>query len=568
MQSQNPNITYKYDKMISYLSVLIISSISFFMFSIFINNFMQITISKDLYLTFHVFLEIASALVALSIFIVLFFTYDIFHRKYSLILANTFFITGVLDIFHMLTYKGMYNLFPQSIQTPTYFWIYSRFVLGIGLFISYVTKKNAITSVKKGYSLFIGTLIVFFIFFLSSIYVDYMPKLIIPGSGLTNTKIISEYLITAIFVIDIFLYIKRNKEDMNIAHTYMLAGLILGVFAELCFMMYINVYDTLNLAGHILKIVSYGYIFRAVFVKNVRRPYEKIFEQKELLTVDINDLYVAMEEKTAEIFNQNKVLEGINDKLNDDLNATSEIQQAMFPKNEAIISDLRFDAQVIPCEQLSGDYINYFNIGNDNVGFYIMDVSGHGVAAAMLGVFAAQSIGESMRKKHKGASAFSPAAILNNFYSLFNESSFPDELHIVMLYGMYNKKNNKIILSSAGLNCKPILVSQDGRASFVDIQGGFPICKLGDIFEPDFIDYEIDLKMGEKLILYTDGLTEMRKNTREFWGADSFLAYIQTIGKEPSFIIKENIKTQVEKNISKSEQEDDITFCIIEKLSM
>ena len=568
MQSQNPNITYKYDKMISYLSVLIISSISFFMFSIFINNFMQITISKDLYLTFHVFLEIASALVALSIFIVLFFTYDIFHRKYSLILANTFFITGVLDIFHMLTYKGMYNLFPQSIQTPTYFWIYSRFVLGIGLFISYVTKKNAITSVKKGYSLFIGTLIVFFIFFLSSIYVDYMPKLIIPRSGLTNTKIISEYLITAIFVIDIFLYIKRNKEDMNIAHTYMLAGLILGVFAELCFMMYINVYDTLNLAGHILKIVSYGYIFRAVFVKNVRRPYEKIFEQKELLTVDINDLYVAMEEKTAEIFNQNKVLEGINDKLNDDLNATSEIQQAMFPKNEAIISDLRFDAQVIPCEQLSGDYINYFNIGNDNVGFYIMDVSGHGVAAAMLGVFAAQSIGESMRKKHKGASAFSPAAILNNFYSLFNESSFPDELHIVMLYGMYNKKNNKIILSSAGLNCKPILVSQDGRASFVDIQGGFPICKLGDIFEPDFIDYEIDLKMGEKLILYTDGLTEMRKNTREFWGADSFLAYIQTIGKEPSFIIKENIKTQVEKNISKSEQEDDITFCIIEKLSM
>ena len=92
----------------------------------------------------------------------------------------------------------------------------------------------------------------------------------------------------------------------------------------------------------------------------------------------------------------------------------------MFPKKDLVINDLRFNFEIFPCEELSGDYVNYFSIDDENIGFYIMDVSGHGVAAAMLGVFAAQSIGESMRIKYKEASIFSPAAVLNHFYSLFN----------------------------------------------------------------------------------------------------------------------------------------------------
>lgn len=566
MQSQTSITKDRYEHPFRFLMLVITGGIIFLLFSIYINDYIDINLSANTYLIFHIFIELTSAIIALCIFIVLYFTYDIFYRRYALIIANTFFIVGVLDIFHLFTYKGMYNLFPENLQTPTYFWIFSRVILGLGLFLAYMTKKETISSLSKGYSLIISISIILFSIYLSVIFIDEMPLLLVLGQGLTNTKIYTEYAITAIFLVDIFIYAKRNYKDMDMPHTYMLSGIVLGVFVEICFMLYVNVYGTLNIAGHILKIISYGFIFRAVFVKNVRRPYQKIYEQKEMLTIDIDDLHIAMEEKTAEIYKQNKILEDINYKMKDDLDSTSVIQQAMFPNTEETINGLKFNAKVMPCDHLSGDYINYFNIDDNNVGFYIMDVSGHGVAAAMLGVFAAQSIGDSMRIKYKEASVFSPASVLNHFYTLFNQSGFPDEMHIVMLYGMYNMENGKVTLSSAGLNCKPIFISQEGRTTFVDIDSGFPICKLGDVFEPEFIDYEMDLKSGEKLILYTDGLTEMRKNSGEFWGADSFLAYIQFIGANNSVDLKDKIKAQVEENISKSEQDDDITFCVIEKI--
>ena len=100
------------------------------------------------------------------------------------------------------------------------------------------------------------------------------------------------------------------------------------------------------------------------------------------------------------------------------LTETNSQLQLKLGEKDLVINDLRFNFEIFPCEELSGDYVNYFSIDDENIGFYIMDVSGHGVAAAMLGVFAAQSIGESMRIKYKEASIFSPAAVLNHFYSL------------------------------------------------------------------------------------------------------------------------------------------------------
>ena len=76
MQSQVAS-NDKSEKTIRYLSTVVASSVVIFLFSIFINRFVEIKISQDSYLMFHVFTEIASALISFSIFVVLFFTYDL-----------------------------------------------------------------------------------------------------------------------------------------------------------------------------------------------------------------------------------------------------------------------------------------------------------------------------------------------------------------------------------------------------------------------------------------------------------------------------------------------------------
>ena len=549
-----------------YLAALFLSALIFFLAGVYINSFIHIEIPERIFLMFHVFAELISIVIAISIFVVLYFTFDLFKRKHYLILANTFLTVGIIDVFHTLTYKGMYNLFFTGIQTPTYFWLLSRVILGAGLIWSFSTKKERITKMKKEEGLIVSAVLITTVFLMSITFVDYLPRLFIEGQGLTKLKVYSEYFIVATYLIAIGIYIARLKGDYSKSNVHMLSGLILSVFCELTFTLYMTVFDTSNMAGHVLKIISYAYIFWAVFVKNVRRPYENLYLQRERLTLNLSDMEMNIELKSHLIMEQNKKLALVNKKMNDDLKAATEIQKAIFPEPEVQIHDISFSSTLLPCDQLSGDFVNYFKIDEDNLGFYIMDVSGHGVYAAMLGVFASKTIGETIRIEKKNSSVYSPASVLTNFYDLFNKSNFPDEIHIVMLYGLYNKKTGKISISSAGLNCSPILIEKGKAAKYLNIDSGFPICRLGDVFRPEFDDYEIDMKKGDKLFIYTDGLSELRNSNGEFLGNENILDYVNLKSSNNSQTLNRNLSSFIDEYKGEQIQDDDITYCVIEKL--
>ena len=549
-----------------YLGALFLSAMIFFLFGVYINSFVTIEIPQRIFLMFHVFAELISIVIAIAIFVVLYFTFDLFKRKHYLILANTFLIVGILDVFHTLTYKGMYDLFFSGLQTPTYFWILSRFILGAGLIWSFSIKKEKTTTMKKEEGLLVSAVLIITVFLMSITYVDYLPRLFIEGQGLTKFKVYSEYFIVTTYLAAIGLYCARIKGDYSKSNVHMLSGLILSVFSELTFTLYLTVFDTSNMAGHVLKIISYSYIFWAVFVKNVRRPYEHLYLQRERLSLNLSDMEMNIELKSHLIMEQNKKLALVNKKMNDDLIAATEIQKAIFPEPEIQIHDISFSSMLLPCDQLSGDFVNYFKIDEDNLGFYIMDVSGHGVYAAMLGVFASKTIGETIRIEKKNSSVYSPASVLTNFYNLFNKSNFPDEIHIVMLYGLYNKKTQKICISSAGINCSPVLIEKGKAARYLNIESGFPICRLGDVFQPEFEDYEIDMKKGDKLFIYTDGLSELKNERGEFLGNQNILDFINLKSSNNSQTLNRNLSSFISEYKGDQLQDDDITYCIIEKL--
>lgn len=550
-----------------YLGTIFISSFFIVYISIILNNIFNISVSVNSFLIFHIFAELLSILVSTSIFMVLFFTFDIFKKKHHLILANTFFLVGFLDIFHTLTYDGMYNLFSVDVQTPTYFWIFARAVFGIGIMWSFCTPKEKLTGFRKDLGLVISIIIASFLTFLSISYTHMLPVLLVKGVGLTSIKIYMEYAIIFSYVLAGICYLKRMDGNYSSSNIAMLSGIILAIFSEICFTLYANIYDTLNITGHILKIVAYGYIFWAIFVKNVRRPYIQLFEENDHLTVNVNDLHIAIEKNTKEIMAKNETLSTYTKKMEDELAAARDIQIAMLPSGEDTVHDLRFSFEFIPCDELSGDFLNYFAIDDKNVGFYVMDVAGHGVSAAMLGVFAAKSIGESTRIKQKEASLFSPSSVLHHFYDLFNKSHFPDETHMVMLYGIYNKDSGKLTLSSAGLNCAPIVIPNGQEPYFVNMDSGFPICKLGSLFEPEFKDFDIQLGFGDKIFFYTDGVSELKNKDGKFLGSDNLMEFIKESGPMPGPLLKKKIDRVLENHLYGTVKEDDITYCVMEKLS-
>jgi len=108
---------------------------------------------------------------------------------------------------------------------------------------------------------------------------------------------------------------------------------------------------------------------------------------------------------------------------------------------------------------VSGDFCNVFKIDNDNIGFYIGDVSGHGVPAAMLTIFLNQTVKTLLEMETNELNKISPAMVLENIYRSFNSTNFDENVYIVMIYAVYNRHTQVLTYSSAGLNVSPILIN-------------------------------------------------------------------------------------------------------------
>ena len=98
-----------------------------------------------------------------------------------------------------------------------------------------------------------------------------------------------------------------------------------------------------------------------------------------------------------------------------------------------------------------------------------------------------------------------------NLYHTYNEMPFPDEAYLVMLYCIYNTKTHELSYSSAGMNISPIILDANGNVRTIALEG-FPICKFGKYFKPYYETYSIQLKPGDTMIFYTDGLVDMDRD--------------------------------------------------------
>ncbi|MDA9777499.1 response regulator [Rubripirellula sp.] len=153
----------------------------------------------------------------------------------------------------------------------------------------------------------------------------------------------------------------------------------------------------------------------------------------------------------------NEQLESHNDRMSRDLDAAVRIQQSLLPTSDMTIDGLDVAWKYIPCDELAGDFLNYFPLDDEHVALYVVDVSGHGVASSLLSVAVARSMTRNVTSSSILAKlGENETTLITAPHEVAEELNkrFPmeeqGELYFTMFYGVLNRSTGHLRYVSAG----------------------------------------------------------------------------------------------------------------------
>lgn len=200
--------------------------------------------------------------------------------------------------------------------------------------------------------------------------------------------------------------------------------------------------------------------------------------------------------------------------IKNDIEAAAKIQEKLLPTSKVPFHGLEFNWLFKPASDVAGDIFNYFKIDDDHIGFYLLDVAGHGITAAMLSVTLSKTIYPYLLQNnviksysHEGNLIInSPSKVLEYLNAQFNnfEDSFQ---YFTIVYCIISIKNKTLTLSRGG-HPAPILFNEKRELSFIGYNG-FPVGMIQDM---DYEEVTIPFNPGDTLFMYSDGVIECRNS--------------------------------------------------------
>jgi phosphoserine phosphatase RsbU/P len=276
-------------------------------------------------------------------------------------------------------------------------------------------------------------------------------------------------------------------------------------------------------------------------------------------------LQQGLEEKNRELALINSQLQSTHKLIEDDLRAAAWMQQNLLPPPSLKANGIRCHWQFEPSGYVAGDIFNFFAMDDQEVGFYLLDVSGHGVPAAMLSVTLSMILTpdpargsplRSLNPETRQAETLRPDAVIRLLNRRFQSS---DEQYFTMIYGSIDTASSTLRLAQAG-HPAPILIGSEGQLSILGT-GGMP---LGLWPEIEFDSLELPVAAGDRLLLYSDGVTECLNECGEAFGEKRLLNYLSHRTSEPTDELLQGLLHELREWRKRAGSGDDISLLAIE----
>ena len=267
---------------------------------------------------------------------------------------------------------------------------------------------------------------------------------------------------------------------------------------------------------------------------------------------NLNEIMAGMENSLSDYERNLTRITKENERISTELELARKIQENMLPNTFPAFPDRNeFDlyASMDPAKKVGGDFYNYFLIDDDHLCLMIADVSGKGVPAALF-MMASMII-----LANNAGQGLDPCEVMEKTNDLICRKN-EEQMFVTAWLGILEISTGRLVASNAGHEF-PIIRDPKGNYELMQDKHGFV---LGGMEGLKYSQYEIQMKKGTSLFLYTDGLPEASDSVNNMFKTDRI---VEVLNKDPEADPQsqiENMRTAVEEFVGEAEQFDDLTM--------
>ena len=243
------------------------------------------------------------------------------------------------------------------------------------------------------------------------------------------------------------------------------------------------------------------------------------------------------------------------EKVRRDLAMAAEVQTRLLPRDAPRSRAATFAAFTVPARTIGGDYHDFLDLGGGEVGIAVADVSGKGIAAALV----MSVVQASLRViSSQGPMSLSElAARMNGFlYQATGANKYA-----TFFYAQVDERGRRLRYVNAGHNPPYLVRRADGVTEFIELPAGGTV--LGLFPDVEFEEADIDVQAGDLLVAFTDGVTDALDSAGEEFGEERLKDVLRAVVGASAGEVSERLADTMRDWIGRAEQHDDLTFVVV-----
>jgi serine phosphatase RsbU (regulator of sigma subunit)/pSer/pThr/pTyr-binding forkhead associated (FHA) protein len=236
-------------------------------------------------------------------------------------------------------------------------------------------------------------------------------------------------------------------------------------------------------------------------------------------------------------------------RLEQDLHLAERIQQSFLPRRIPKVEGYTFCARYDPAYEVGGDFYDFVRLPDERLGIVVGDVSGKGISAALYMARLTRDL------RYFALAESDPAGLLRWMNHAVIDSG-QDDIFVTLIYAVLDASRRQVVIANAGHMPAIVRRRSEGQIHILDHVSGLP---LGVVPEPEYQSETFELRPGDSMMLFTDGLVEAMNPSLHMYGLER-LQSILANGSSDAVSILDRAVRDVQNHVADAAQFDDTTI--------